>query len=75
MVIASGVVEFFMISLFKGSWNPKAHAVVIKGGEEQREFVTDFTHESFNHIILLCAHGKRIRSGWNVQASRCRRDI
>ena len=47
----------FMISLLKEA-GIKAHAVVIKGGEEQREFVTDFTHNSFNHIICCVPMGK-----------------
>ena len=47
----------FMISLLK-EVGIKAHAVVIKGGEEQREFVTDFTHDPFNHIICCVPMGK-----------------
>ncbi|HEY2648002.1 MAG TPA: DUF3857 and transglutaminase domain-containing protein, partial [Puia sp.] len=37
----------FMISLLKEA-GIKAHAVVIKGGKEQREFITDFTYDPFN---------------------------
>jgi hypothetical protein len=40
----------FMISLLKEA-GIKAHAVVIKAGEEQKEFVTDFTHDPFDHVI------------------------
>jgi Domain of Unknown Function with PDB structure (DUF3857)/Transglutaminase-like superfamily len=40
----------FMISLLKET-GVKAHAVIIRGGEEQRDFVTDFTYDPFNHII------------------------
>jgi hypothetical protein len=29
----------------------KSNVVVIRGGEEQVDFVTDFTHDPFNHII------------------------
>jgi hypothetical protein len=47
----------FMISLLKEA-GIKAHAVVIKGGEEQREFITDFTHDPFNHIICCVPMGK-----------------
>jgi Domain of Unknown Function with PDB structure (DUF3857)/Transglutaminase-like superfamily len=47
----------FMISLLKEA-GIKAHAVVIKGGEEQKEFVTDFTHDPFNHIICCVPMGK-----------------
>lgn len=47
----------FMISLLKEA-GIKAHAVVIKAGEEQKEFVTDFTHDPFNHIICCVPMGK-----------------
>jgi Domain of Unknown Function with PDB structure (DUF3857)/Transglutaminase-like superfamily len=47
----------FMISLLKEA-GIKAHAVVIKGGEEVKDFVTDFTHDPFNHIICCVPLGK-----------------
>jgi transglutaminase-like putative cysteine protease len=40
----------FMISLLKEA-GIKAHAVVIKGGDDYIDFVTDFTHDPFNHVI------------------------
>jgi len=40
----------FMISLLKEA-GIKGHAVVIKGGEDYIDFVTDFTHDPFNHVI------------------------
>jgi hypothetical protein len=40
----------FMISLLKEA-GIKAHAVVIRGGDEYVDFVTDFTHDPFNHVI------------------------
>jgi hypothetical protein len=47
----------FMVALLKEA-GIKAHAVVIKGGAEQKEFVTDFTHDPFNHIICCVPMGK-----------------
>jgi hypothetical protein len=47
----------FMISLLKEA-GIKAHAVVIKGGEEQREFVPDFTYDPFNHVICCVPMGR-----------------
>ncbi len=46
----------FMVSLLKEA-GIKAHAVVIRGGAEQKEFVTDFTHDPFNHIICCVPLG------------------
>ena len=43
-----------MVSLLKEA-GIKANAVVIKGGEERVDFVTDFTHDPFNHVIMLCS--------------------
>jgi hypothetical protein len=40
----------FMISLLK-EVGIKGHAVVIKGGDDYIDFVTDFTHDPFNHVI------------------------
>ncbi len=40
----------FMISLLKEA-GIKGHAVVIKGGEDNVDFVTEFTHDPFNHVI------------------------
>jgi hypothetical protein len=40
----------FMVSLLKEA-GLKGYAVVIKGGAENRDFVTDFTHDPFNHVI------------------------
>ncbi len=41
----------FMISLLKEA-GIKGHAVVIKGADEDYvDFVTDFTHDPFNHVI------------------------
>jgi Domain of Unknown Function with PDB structure (DUF3857)/Transglutaminase-like superfamily len=40
----------FMIALLKEA-GIKGHAVVIRGGPEKKDFVTDFTHDPFNHII------------------------
>ncbi len=40
----------FMISLLKEA-GIKGYAVVIKGGEEPVDFVADFTHDPFNHVI------------------------
>ncbi len=40
----------FMIAILK-EVGIKANAVVIKGGEQDMEFVTDFTYDPFNHVI------------------------
>jgi hypothetical protein len=40
----------FMVSLLKEA-GVKANVVVIRGGEERVDFVTDFTHDPFNHVI------------------------
>jgi Domain of Unknown Function with PDB structure (DUF3857)/Transglutaminase-like superfamily len=40
----------FMEALLKEA-GIKSNVVVIRGGEEQVDFVTDFTHDPFNHII------------------------
>lgn len=40
----------FMVSLLKEA-GIKGHAVVIRGGEQTMDFVTDFTNDPFNHII------------------------
>jgi transglutaminase-like putative cysteine protease len=40
----------YMISLLKEA-GITGHAVVIKGGREYVDFVTDFTHDPFNHVI------------------------
>ncbi len=40
----------FMVSLLKEA-GIKANVVVIRGGEERVDFVTDFAHDPFNHII------------------------
>jgi hypothetical protein len=40
----------FMVALLKEA-GIKGNAVVIRGGEERVDFVTDFTHDPFNHII------------------------
>jgi hypothetical protein len=40
----------FMVSLLKEA-GIKGHAVVIRGGQEKKDFITDFTHDPFNHII------------------------
>jgi len=47
----------FMISLLKEA-GIKGYAVVIKGGEEPIDFVTDFTHDPFNHVIGCVPLGK-----------------
>ncbi len=47
----------FMISLLKEA-GIKGYAVVIKGGEEPVDFVTDFTHDPFNHVISCVPMGK-----------------
>jgi hypothetical protein len=47
----------FMISLLKEA-GIKGHAVVIRGGPEKKDFVTDFTHDPFNHIICCVPLGK-----------------
>jgi hypothetical protein len=47
----------FMISLLKEA-GIKAYAVVIKGGEEPVDFVADFTHDPFNHVISCVPLGK-----------------
>lgn len=47
----------FMISLLKEA-GIKGYAVVIKGGEEPVDFVTDFTHDPFNHVISCVPLGK-----------------
>jgi len=47
----------FMISLLKEA-GIKGYAVVIKGGEEPFDFVTDFTHDPFNHVIGCVPLGK-----------------
>jgi hypothetical protein len=39
-----------MIALLKEA-GIKGHAVVTKGGEDYVDFVTDFTHDPFNHVI------------------------
>ena len=40
----------FMISLLKEA-GIKSHAVVIRGGDDYVDFVTDFTYDPFNHVI------------------------
>ena len=40
----------FMVSLLKEA-GIKGYAVVIRGGPERKDFVKDFTHDPFNHII------------------------
>jgi transglutaminase-like putative cysteine protease len=40
----------FMIAILKEA-GVKANAVIIKGGEQDMDFVTDFTYDPFNHII------------------------
>jgi hypothetical protein len=47
----------FMISLLKEA-GIKGYAVVIKGGEEPVDFVADFTHDPFNHVIGCVPLGK-----------------
>ena len=47
----------FMISLLKEA-GIKSHAVVIKGGDEGKDFITDFTHDPFNHVICCVPMGK-----------------
>jgi hypothetical protein len=47
----------FMISLLKEK-GIKAHAVVIKSGEEYSDFVKDFTYDPFNHVICCVPLGK-----------------
>jgi Domain of Unknown Function with PDB structure (DUF3857)/Transglutaminase-like superfamily len=46
----------FMISILKEA-GIKGYAVVIKGGEEPVDFVTDFTHDPFNHVICCVPLG------------------
>jgi hypothetical protein len=46
-----------MISLLKEA-GIKSYAVVIKGGEESVDFVADFTHDPFNHVISCVPLGK-----------------
>ena len=40
----------FMVALLKEA-GIKAYSVIIRGGEEGRDFVTDFTYDPFNHVI------------------------
>jgi hypothetical protein len=40
----------FMIALLKEA-GIKSHAVVIRAGEDYIDFITDFTHDPFNHVI------------------------
>jgi hypothetical protein len=40
----------FMISLLKEA-GIKGHAVVIRGGEDYFDFITNFTYDPFNHVI------------------------
>ena len=47
----------FMISLLKEA-GIKGHAVVIEAGEEKRDFIADFTHDPFDHVICCVPLGK-----------------
>lgn len=47
----------FMVALLKEA-GIKGHAVVIFGGPERKEFVIDFTHDPFNHVICCVPLGK-----------------
>jgi hypothetical protein len=47
----------FMVALLKEA-GIKGHAVVIRGGPERMDFITDFTHDPFNHIICCVPLGK-----------------
>jgi hypothetical protein len=47
----------FMVSLLKEA-GIKGHAVVIEAGEEEKDFVTDFTHDPFDHVICCVPLGK-----------------
>jgi hypothetical protein len=47
----------FMVSLLKEA-GIKSYAVVIRGGEQYVDFVVDFTHDPFNHIICCVPLGK-----------------
>jgi hypothetical protein len=46
----------FMVSLKEAGI--KGYAVVIRGGPERKDFVKDFTHDPFNHIICCVPLGK-----------------
>jgi hypothetical protein len=47
----------FMVSLLKEA-GIKGHAVVIEAGKEEKDFVTDFTHDPFDHVICCVPLGK-----------------
>jgi ADP-heptose:LPS heptosyltransferase len=47
----------FMIALLKEA-GIQGHAIVIFGGPERKKFVTDFTHDPFNHIICCVPLGR-----------------
>jgi Domain of Unknown Function with PDB structure (DUF3857)/Transglutaminase-like superfamily len=47
----------FMVSLLKEA-GIKGHAVVIKAGQEENDFITDFTHDPFDHVICCVPMGR-----------------